>query len=73
MINNLTEEQLNRVITIHDIRRLNHCAKGTRNFFKSRNPADFKKLCTEGLTVREILAFEDGLADRIVQGVLNGR
>lgn len=70
---NLTEEQLNIPVTVTFIREHGYCAKGTKAYWKALG-LDFKKLLQQGLTVRDLMLYqEDVFVKRLIEELVYGR
>jgi hypothetical protein len=65
----LTDEQLDRVITLRDCQAVKFCMTGAKEH-ASKHGLDFHKLVREGITVREALALDDALFEMLVQHVI---
>ena len=61
-------------VTIDDVRRAGHCARGAKAWFDARG-LDFRAFLRDGIPEDEFLAFGDGQADQVVamKRVRNGR
>ncbi len=69
----LTEEQLNKKVTMEHLRAARYCAPGSRRFirdYKGQLDTTLSKFCREGITVRELVALNDGRADKLIKLVL---
>lgn len=60
------------VITITDIRKHGYCVSGIRTWF-STHGLDFKSLLQHGVESDKLLATNDELARRVVDGKLNSK
>lgn len=53
-------------ITIDDVRRGNHCARGIKAWFEGHG-IDFRDFLKNGISADRFLATGDGLAERVVR------
>lgn len=53
-------------VTIDDVRRAGHCARGAKAWFE-RHGLDFRAFLKDGIDEEEFLASGDALAERIVK------
>lgn len=68
-----TEEELDLVITVRDMRQAGACIKdGQMAWFKARG-FDFRKVMKEGVTIREIVAFDDGQGLSVINRIIEKR
>lgn len=55
-------------VTVNEIRRVGHCARGIKAWFESKG-YDFKKILDEGVDANEILKLHDGFGDQVITRV----
>ena len=54
------------LITMDDIRKAGHCARGARDWFE-RHDLDFRAFLKQGISVEKFLISGDALAQRVVE------
>lgn len=59
-------------ITMNDIRRAGHCARGTRAWFDAHG-LDFRAFLKNGIAATELAATGDGLAIQVIERTLAGQ
>jgi hypothetical protein len=59
-------------ITMDDIRRAGHCARGTRRWF-DENGLDFRGFLKNGIAATDLAATGDGLALQVINRTLQDR
>lgn len=64
-----TEEQLNKIITIHTCRDHGFCLVGARRHLESLG-LDFKQVMKSGISVRDAVKLDDCLMNRLIEQVI---
>jgi DNA-binding transcriptional MerR regulator len=60
-----TEEQLNRIITVHTCRDYGFCLSGSKQHIESLG-LNFKECWKNGITVRDAVQLDDCLLNRLI-------
>jgi len=63
-----TDEQLNKIITIHDCRDLGFCLTGSKQSIEGMG-LNFKQFMKAGISVREAIALDNALVNRLIEQV----
>jgi len=70
---NLTEEQLNKVITINHFRSAGLCAKGTKNFSKEESSIShlsLKDVSAGKVRVKDLCHIKHALVEKLIKEVI---
>ena len=59
------------LVTIQDCRKVGFCTAGTREWFNSHG-LDFRDFVRNGIPVETLAAFDDGLANKVLEGKARG-